>query len=229
MGGKLIVLSGPSGVGKSTVVKGVMARSRTLQFSVSATTRPMRPGEVDGKNYFFVSRDQFRQMIEQQALLDAILNREDFSWSKDTDPLYGQYRKSYLREGDRATADALGQAAAASGGRPYNPSAKQQKKVEAAKKRLQSDRVGALNRDGTENGQKMAKLLENGKARTAMRGLEKVHNATVGRLADKVGISKFGQKLSSEASSLTRNGNFFERQVGKDQVQRGVLISMNDK
>ena len=55
---------------------------------------------------------------QQQALLDAILNREDFSWSKDTDPLYGQYRKSYLREGDRATADALGQAAAASGGRP---------------------------------------------------------------------------------------------------------------
>ena len=54
---------------------------------------------------------------QQQALLDAILNREDFSWSKDTDPLYGQYRKSYLREGDRATADALGQAAAASGGR----------------------------------------------------------------------------------------------------------------
>ena len=70
MGGKLIVLSGPSGVGKSTVVKGVMARSQTLQFSVSATTRPMRPGEVDGKNYFFVSRDQFRQMIEQQALLE---------------------------------------------------------------------------------------------------------------------------------------------------------------
>ena len=55
---------------------------------------------------------------QQRALLDAILNREDFSWSKDTDPLYGQYRKSYLREGDRATADALGQAAAASGGRP---------------------------------------------------------------------------------------------------------------
>lgn len=55
---------------------------------------------------------------QQQALLDAILNREDFSWSKEEDPQWSSYKKSYLREGDRATADALGQAAAASGGRP---------------------------------------------------------------------------------------------------------------
>ena len=55
---------------------------------------------------------------QQQALLDAIINRPDFSWSKEDDPQWSSYKKSYLREGDRATANALGQAAAASGGRP---------------------------------------------------------------------------------------------------------------
>ena len=55
---------------------------------------------------------------QQRALLDAIINRPDFSWSKEDDPQWSSYKKSYLREGDRATANALGQAAAASGGRP---------------------------------------------------------------------------------------------------------------
>lgn len=55
---------------------------------------------------------------EQQRLLDSIINRPDFSWSKETDPQWSSYKKSYLREGERATADALGQASAASGGRP---------------------------------------------------------------------------------------------------------------
>lgn len=54
---------------------------------------------------------------QQKELLDAVLNHGDFSWSKETDPLWGEYKKSYLREGDRATANALGQASAASGGR----------------------------------------------------------------------------------------------------------------
>lgn len=55
---------------------------------------------------------------KQEELLDAILNRPDFSWSKETDPLWGSLKKTYLREGERATANALGQAAAMSGGRP---------------------------------------------------------------------------------------------------------------
>lgn len=55
---------------------------------------------------------------QQKDLLDRILNREDFSWSKETDPQRSSYKKSYLREGDRATANALAQASAASGGRP---------------------------------------------------------------------------------------------------------------
>lgn len=55
---------------------------------------------------------------QQKDLLDRILNREGFSWSKETDPQWSSYKKSYLREGDRATANALAQASAASGGRP---------------------------------------------------------------------------------------------------------------
>ena len=54
---------------------------------------------------------------QQKDLLDRILDREDFSWSKETDPQWSSYKKSYLREGDRATANALAQASAASGGR----------------------------------------------------------------------------------------------------------------
>lgn len=59
--------------------------------------------------------NRFQQ--KQQELLDAALNREPFSWSKETDPQYSSYKKTYLREGERATANALAQASAASGGR----------------------------------------------------------------------------------------------------------------
>src|SRR5699024_3550370 len=52
----------------------------------------------------------------QKELLDKLLNREDFTWSTDTDPVFGEYQKQYLREGERATANALAQAAASSGG-----------------------------------------------------------------------------------------------------------------
>ena len=60
--------------------------------------------------------NRFQQ--KQQELLDAALNRDPFSWSKETDPQYSSYKKTYLREGERATANALAQASAASGGRP---------------------------------------------------------------------------------------------------------------
>ncbi len=70
MSGKLFVISGPSGVGKSTVVKEVMRRSENLKFSISATTRPQRPGEIDGKNYFFMTRCEFEQMIAEEKLLE---------------------------------------------------------------------------------------------------------------------------------------------------------------
>ncbi len=60
--------------------------------------------------------NRFQQ--KQQELLDAALNRDPFSWSKETDPQYSSYKKTYLREGERATADALAKASTASGGRP---------------------------------------------------------------------------------------------------------------
>ena len=68
--GKLIILSGPSGVGKSTVVAKTMELRDDLCFSISVTTRPPRPGEVDGKDYFFISSEQFDRMVENNELLE---------------------------------------------------------------------------------------------------------------------------------------------------------------
>ena len=68
--GHLFVISGASGVGKSTILKQVMAMRPQLQFSVSATSRAPREGETDGVQYFFVSEDAFRQMIEQGAFVE---------------------------------------------------------------------------------------------------------------------------------------------------------------
>ena len=68
--GKLIVISGPSGVGKGTVVKAMMAKRDDLYFSVSATTRPPRPGEVDGRDYYFVTREEFESMIARGEMLE---------------------------------------------------------------------------------------------------------------------------------------------------------------
>lgn len=68
--GKLIVISGASGVGKGTVVKAMMAQREDLYFSVSATTRPPRPGEVDGRDYYFVTREEFEKMIARGEMLE---------------------------------------------------------------------------------------------------------------------------------------------------------------
>lgn len=68
--GKLIVISGASGVGKGTVVKAMMAQRQDLFFSVSATTRPPRPGEVDGQDYYFVTRETFEAMIARGDMLE---------------------------------------------------------------------------------------------------------------------------------------------------------------
>lgn len=68
--GKLIVISGPSGAGKSTVVfKAIEGRSNVC-FSTSVTTRKPRPNEVDGKEYFFVDLDRFKEMVENDELLE---------------------------------------------------------------------------------------------------------------------------------------------------------------
>ena len=68
--GKLIVLSGPSGAGKSTVVFKTMEFRNDLCFSTSVTTRKPRPGEVDGREYFFIDQERFDEMIENDELLE---------------------------------------------------------------------------------------------------------------------------------------------------------------
>jgi guanylate kinase len=68
--GRVVVLSGPSAVGKSTVVKCLRERIPNLHFSVSVTTRQPRPGEVDGVDYHFVSPARFQQLIDEGALLE---------------------------------------------------------------------------------------------------------------------------------------------------------------
>ena len=67
--GKLVVITGPSGVGKSTIVREVLKRTGAT-FSVSATTRSPRPGEVDGREYRFVDRQSFQAMIDGGELLE---------------------------------------------------------------------------------------------------------------------------------------------------------------
>lgn len=68
--GRVVVLSGPSAVGKSTVVRCLREQIPDLHFSVSATTRAPRPGEVDGVDYHFVSPARFQQLIDEGALLE---------------------------------------------------------------------------------------------------------------------------------------------------------------
>ncbi|MEN9207650.1 MAG: guanylate kinase [Gloeomargarita sp. GMQP_bins_120] len=68
--GRLIVLTGPSGVGKGTLLKRLCQRHPQLQVSVSLTTRPPRPGEIPGQSYIFVSREEFEAAIAAGALLE---------------------------------------------------------------------------------------------------------------------------------------------------------------
>lgn len=68
--GKLIVISGASGVGKGTVLKRMMEQRPDMSFSVSATTRAPRPGEVDGREYYFVTKERFEQMILEGDFLE---------------------------------------------------------------------------------------------------------------------------------------------------------------
>ena len=68
--GKMIVISGASGVGKGTVLNLMMQKQKDLAFSVSATTRDPRPSEVDGVHYYFVTRETFEDMIRKNAFLE---------------------------------------------------------------------------------------------------------------------------------------------------------------
>lgn len=68
--GLMLVLSSPSGAGKTTISRALLERDPNLTLSISATTRPMRPGEVDGKDYFFVDEAKFKAMIEGGEFLE---------------------------------------------------------------------------------------------------------------------------------------------------------------
>ncbi|MFH1908295.1 MAG: guanylate kinase [Chloroflexota bacterium] len=74
----LIVLSGPSGVGKDTVLQRMKERNMPFHFVITATTRPKRENEVHGKDYFFVSKDEFAHMIEADELLEYAIVYNDY-------------------------------------------------------------------------------------------------------------------------------------------------------
>jgi guanylate kinase len=81
--GLMFVLSSPSGAGKTTLSRMLVAETPALQMSVSATTRPMRPGEVDGRDYFFVDKPRFEEMVKRNELLE---------WATVFDNRYGTPR-----------------------------------------------------------------------------------------------------------------------------------------
>ena len=70
--GLLLVVSGPSGVGKGTLVKALMERNSKIKMSVSATTREPRPGEIEGVHYFFKSEEEFKAMVDRGEFLEYI-------------------------------------------------------------------------------------------------------------------------------------------------------------
>jgi guanylate kinase len=74
----LIVISGPSGVGKDTIIQHMKARKLAFQFVVTATTRPPRPNEVHGRDYFFYSQEEFNAMIARGDLLEYALVYNDY-------------------------------------------------------------------------------------------------------------------------------------------------------
>ena len=83
--GTMFVFSAPSGGGKSTVIKRVLAELNDISLSVSVTTREKRAGEEEGKDYFFISEERFRDLVEQNALYEYV--------DSDFGPKYGTPRK----------------------------------------------------------------------------------------------------------------------------------------
>ncbi len=87
--GRLIVLTGPSGVGKGTLLKQLLQHCPDLYLSISATTRPPRPGEIEGKQYYFLTKAQFQDRIDQDQLLE---------WAEYAGNFYGTLRDPVIQE-----------------------------------------------------------------------------------------------------------------------------------
>ena len=99
MKGILFIISGPSGAGKTTIVKGVLENLEDVAFSVSYTTRPKRKGEEEGKDYFFVDEEAFKGLIRKNELLE---------WQEVHDHFYGtskHYVKSQMDKGANVLLD----------------------------------------------------------------------------------------------------------------------------
>ena len=88
MNKKLFVLSGSSGVGKGTVLKGFLEKNPDFMLSISCTTRPPRPGEIDGVNYFFISKNEFENCIKENKFLE---------WAEFAGNFYGT-KKKYINQ-----------------------------------------------------------------------------------------------------------------------------------
>ncbi|MBR8839004.1 MAG: guanylate kinase [Stigonema ocellatum SAG 48.90 = DSM 106950] len=91
--GKLIIFTGPSGVGKGSLMRSLLERHPELYYSVSVTTRPPRPGEINGKDYYFISRSKFEQLVGKREFLE---------WAEFAGNYYGTPREpveKQIREG----------------------------------------------------------------------------------------------------------------------------------
>ena len=88
MNKKLFVLSGSSGVGKGTVLKGFLEKNPDFMLSISCTTRKPRPGEIDGVNYFFISKEEFETCIKENKFLE---------WAEFAGNFYGT-KKKYINQ-----------------------------------------------------------------------------------------------------------------------------------
>ena len=95
--GLMLILSSPSGAGKTTISHMLLERDAGIRLSVSATTRPMRPGEVDGKDYYFVSQLEFDRMVAEDDF---------YEWAHVFGHSYGT-PKGHIREGLKAGQDFL--------------------------------------------------------------------------------------------------------------------------
>lgn len=94
---KLIVISGSSGVGKGTVISGLLERNPNFSLSISFTTREKREGEIEGVNYFYVSKEEFKQSLE---------NNEFLEWAEFSDNCYGT-KKAFVQKCLRENKDLI--------------------------------------------------------------------------------------------------------------------------